>query len=329
MGPVRIGVLGCAAFARRRVLPAVAASSGAAAGGHAEVVAVASRSIDKAREFAADFGGKAVPGYAELLDLPEVEAVYVPLPPALHAPWVRAALLAGKHVLVEKPMSTDAATTAELLDLARARGLVLQENVLFVHHHQHTVVRRLLRQGAIGEVTELRSRFTVPELPADDIRYRPDLGGGALLDIGLYPVRSALHLLGGPFEVVEAELTRRPGDAVETGGRALLRTAAGVRAELAFGLVHDYRSCYELVGTGGRLVVDRAFTPPADHRPELVLERDGRRETLRLDCDDQVGNAISAFATAVRRGARPDADALNQALLLDRIREFSGEPESL
>ncbi|MEV4872503.1 Gfo/Idh/MocA family protein [Streptomyces syringium] len=315
MPPLRFGTLGCAGFARRRMLPAMAAGPGT------EVAAVASRDAAKAAETAARFGGAAVHGYAELLERDDVDAVYVPLPPALHAEWTEQALLAGKHVLAEKPLTTDAARTGELFDLARDRGLVLMENVMFVHHSQHTVVARLVRDGAIGELRALHATFTVPRLPEGDIRYRRDLGGGALWDIGIYPVRAALHLLGDRLELIGAQLTKGAGREVDTAGTALLTTPEGVAAQLTFGMDHSYRNTYELAGSEGRIIVDRAFTPPADHTPLLRVERATGTEERRLEADDQVAATLTAFVAAVRTGSPgPDRVCRAQAALLDAIR---------
>lgn len=329
MEPLRIGVIGCADIARRRMLPAMAASP------DAEVTAVASRDGERAREVAGAYGCRAVRGYAELLGLDEVQAVYVPLPAALHADWVEAALRAGKHVLAEKPLTTDPARTAALVSLARERGLALMENVMFVHHSQHAAVRAVIADGAIGEPRFFHASFAIPRRPDGDIRYRAALGGGALWDVGVYPVRAAMHLLGGDgpnggLDVAGAVLTRGPGREVATSGAALLRTADGVGAQLAFGLDHAYRSEYSVWGSLGRITVERAFTPPADHRPVLRLERSagtvtgtsaggasGTRE-IRLEPDDQVANTVTAFVAAVRVHDTP-GESLRQAELLDRI----------
>jgi predicted dehydrogenase len=300
---VRIGVLGCADIALRRMLPAIA-----------------SRDPAKAAEQARRYGCRAVPGYAELLDRDDVDAVYVPLPTGLHAEWVEAALRAGKHVLAEKPLTTDAARTEQLLDEAAARGLVLMENVMFVHHAPHAEVRRLLAAGAIGEPRSLHATFAVPALPDDNIRYRPELGGGALWDVGVYPVRAALHLLGARLSVVGAVLSAGSARQVETSGAALLATGSGVTAQLTFGLEHAYLSAYQVRGSEGHITVDRAFTPPADHVPVLRLARGSGVEELRLSPDDQVGNTVDAFAAAVRAGTYHDPDCLRQARLLEELR---------
>ncbi|CAL9618808.1 dTDP-3,4-didehydro-2,6-dideoxy-alpha-D-glucose 3-reductase [Streptomyces sp. enrichment culture] len=311
---LRIGVLGCADIARRRMLPAITATPGV------ELAAVASRDEAKARETAAPYGARPVRGYRELLDRDDVDAVYVPLPAALHERWTEAALRSGRHVLAEKPLTTDPAATGRLLTLARRSGLFLMENVMFVHHGQHETVRELLAGGAVGELRGFSAAFAVPRLADDDIRYRTDLGGGALWDTGVYPVRAALHLLGDALTVQGAVLTGGPGRHVDTAGTALLSTPEGVAVQLAFGLDHAYRCGYELWGSEGTLTVDRVFTPPADHHPEIRLRRGAETRTLRLPAQDQVTATVAAFARAVRTGATPDDTSLRQAHLLEAIR---------
>ncbi|MFI6079953.1 Gfo/Idh/MocA family protein [Streptomyces sp. NPDC051217] len=321
--PLRVGVLGCADIARRRILPAMAACDGV------EIAAVASRDADRAARTAREFGCPAVDGYAELLALDEVDAVYAPLPAALHARWVEAALRADKHVLAEKPLTTERARTADLLALADARGLALMENVMFVHHPQHTAVRELLADGAIGALHGFQSAFTVPRRPAGDVRHDPDLGGGALWDTGVYPLRAALHLLGPELELVAALRSSGPEDRVDTGGAALLSTPAGVFAQLSYGLDHAYRSSYELVGSEGRITLDRAFTPPADHPPVIRVERASGTEEIVLEPHDQVAATLNAFASAARAGRAPRdavADCLRQAALLESALLKGGRP---
>ncbi|MFV0129265.1 Gfo/Idh/MocA family protein [Streptomyces sp. HMX112] len=313
-GPVRVGVLGCAGIARRRMLPAFRACP------DTELVAVASRDEAKARATAREFGCAAVRGYPALLERGDIDAVYVPLPAALHATWTEAALRAGKHVLAEKPLTTEPASTEALAALAASGGLALMENVMFVHHPQHAVVRRLLADGAIGEVRAFHAAFTVPRLPDGDIRHDPALGGGALWDTGVYPVRAALHLLGEDLRVAGSLLVPGgPGDAVDIAGTALLRTARGAGAHLTFGLDHAYRSSYEIWGSEGSLTVDRAFTPPADHVPRIRLARRTGTEEITTGPDDQVLRTVTAFARAVRDGAPLEPASLRQAALLDEL----------
>jgi len=313
--PVRIAVIGCADIARRKMLPAMARTAGA------EVVAIASRDPAKAAEQANRFGGRPVHGYAEVLSRTDVEAVYIPLPAALHAEWIAAALSAGKHVLAEKPLTAEPALSSELFRLARSKGLTLMENVMFVHHAQHAAVQRLIADGAIGELRAFHGTFTIPALAAGDIRYAPGLGGGALLDLGLYPVRAALSLLGSALTVAGAVLGSEPGRLVDTTGAALLRNDGRVAAHVTFGFEHAYRSSYTLGGSEGWLTVNRAFTPPPDYAPVLTLDGRNGIETIRLEPDDQAANAVAAFAAAVRTGESPgSAETMRQAEILADIR---------
>jgi NDP-hexose-3-ketoreductase len=314
---VRFGVIGCADIAWRRMLPALAADPGVC------LAAVASRDAAKAARFAERFGCAPVAGYDTLLAASDVDAVYVPLPAMLTAGWIEKALLAGKHVLAEKPLTASYESTARLVDLARARGLVLLENVAFPHHAQHAAVRKLLADGAVGELRGFSSTFTIPPLPDANIRYRPDVGGGALLDMGVYPIRAALEILGLDLEIGGAVLRHGPTGAV-VSGRILAHTPHGVTAGLDFGMEHSYRTAYEIAGSTGRLMVDRAFTPPPAHQPVVRIERQDHREEITLRADDQFANVVASFVRAVRTGGGAQAHThatLHQARLVGAVEE--------
>ncbi|HEX2315509.1 MAG TPA: Gfo/Idh/MocA family oxidoreductase [Thermomonospora sp.] len=292
--PLRFGVLGCASVAWRRMMPALRGSP------DARLVAVAGREEARTRRFAETFGCDPVHGYPRLLERPDVDAVYVALPTGLHAEWATRAMEAGKHVLVEKPMATSPDEARDLVAAARAHGVRLMENRMFVHHPQHRSVQDLVEGGAVGEVRVFTSGMAIPPLPADDIRYRPDLGGGALLDVGFYPVHAALLFLGPSLEVAGAVLRHDARTGVDVGGDVLLRSADGVAAHLTFGFEHAYRSWYELWGDRGRIVLERAFTPPPDREPVVEIVRDSRRETVRLGPSDQFRRIVERFAAVVR-----------------------------
>ncbi|MFE0038601.1 Gfo/Idh/MocA family protein, partial [Streptomyces sp. NPDC059018] len=209
-GRVRMGVLGCADIALRRMLPAIAAADSA------ELVAVASRDATKAQRVADRFGCAGVQGYRTLLERDDIDAVYVPLPPALHFDQVAEALCAGKHVLCEKPLCTTHAEAAELMELSRRHRRILAENFMFLHHSQHAGVRSLLDTGTVGELEVLSGSFGVPPLDPTGFRYAPSLGGGALLDVGVYPLRTAQMYLSGEPEVLAGG--RRGGGGGGGGG---------------------------------------------------------------------------------------------------------------
>jgi predicted dehydrogenase len=314
--PLGFGVLGCGDVARRRMLPALTATPEATA------AAVASRSEAKAVAVAARFAAAAVRGYQPLLERVDVEAVYVAVPAALHAEWIRRALLAGKHVLAEKPLTTCYRETAELVALARSLGLVLRENFTFLHHSRHEYVRALVADGGIGDPRAFQATFAVPARPAGDIRLSAGLGGGALLDVGGYPLRAAAFFLGAELEVIGAVLRPDVRHGVDAGGGVLARAPGGVTAQLTFGIDDQYVSEYRLTGSAGRISVDHAFTTPATLAPGVVLDREGRTERRVRPAEDQWVAGIRAFARACRSGGGDGDEALlRQAALLDDARE--------
>ncbi len=295
MNTLALGVLGCSSIARRRTLPAIATV------GSVRPAVVASRSRKTAESVAKEFGARPA-SHQELIDDPDIDAVYLSLPTGLHHEWTRRALLAGKHVLCEKPLTDNAAHTAALSDLAAELGLVLRENFAFLHHPQHERVRELVDEGRIGELRTVTATFGCPPLPAADVRYDRNLGGGALLDIGVYPIRLALLLLGERLSVVGAVLRVDEELGVDVSGHALLTSADGVVADLEFGFQHSYRSHYRLWGSKASLSTDRAFTPSAEHRPVLGIEEQDHAEQHILPAADQFQLSLASFAEAVLDG---------------------------
>ncbi|WP_234311782.1 Gfo/Idh/MocA family protein [Streptomyces griseus] len=314
---LRMGVIGCADIAVRRLLPVLRASDAA------ELVMVASRNEEKAVRIGERFGCEATVDYDHLLDRPDIDAVYIPLPPGLHYEWITKALRAGKHVLAEKPLCTDYAQAVELMDLARELGLVLKENFIFLHHSQHNAVRTLLDEDSVGRLQVFSSSFAIPPLDPATWRYDPKLGGGALLDVGVYPLRAAHLHLAGELEVLAATLRVDPATGVDVAGSALLATPDGVAVQLAFGFEHSYQSTYTLWGSRGRLTVTRAFTPPEDMKPLVRIEQQDRLTELALPADHQVRNAVQAFvhmALTMTPSREAEETTLRQALVIEQIR---------
>jgi NDP-hexose-3-ketoreductase len=311
-------VLGCASIARRRSGPAMLREP------LIELVAVASRVAAKAAEFGRELGAEPLHGYPALLERPDLDAVYVPLPTGLHAEWIERALLAGKHVLAEKPLTDSPSRTARLLDLAAERGLVLMENLASLRNPVHRRVAALLDAGAIGELRTVEAAFAFPPLAPGDVRYAPELGGGALLDAGIYPVTTARTLLGDGVSVVGATLTRGAPGGVDVAGTALLRDGAGRTAQLTFGFEHAYRCAYRLWGSEGVLELDRAYSPPPTWESVVRVHGAGGVREETLPPWDQFRAVVQEFVAAVVEGVPsptyPAEDVLAQARLLERIR---------
>lgn len=290
------GILGCAAIAKTSVIPAILSIE------ENTLVAVASRSAAKAEEFAQLFGGEAVVGYENLLAMPTVEAVYIPLPTGMHFTWVMAALRAGKHVLVEKSASTTLAEAEAMVALARENNLLLVENFQFQHHSQHTFVKELLQSGELGELRGFRSAFGFPPFALDDnIRYDPALGGGALLDSGAYVLKATSFMLDGKSAVKAAHLTRHPEFGVDWyGGAFLVNEPSGIVAEVSFGFDNFYQCNYELWGSKGKVTATRAFTAKKEYAPIVILETPGKVQEIPLPMDDHFVNMLTYFNDLVK-----------------------------
>lgn len=314
---VGVGVLGCASIAARRMLPAMRQVPAV------RLVAVASRSAEKAGEFAARFNCESEVGYERMLQRTDVEAVYIPLPPGLHREWITRSLEAGKHVLAEKPLAVNREDAVRLATLATRHHLLLMESFAFLHHSQYDLVLGLLAHGAIGEPRTFCSGFGFPPLGGGDFRYKADLGGGALLDAGVYPIRATQLFLGSELEVVGSTLQLDESAGVDVAGSALLCSAEGVPAHLAFGFDRSYKSACSVWGSRGELAVERAFTPPAAHRPLIRVAYPDRLETLTAAAYDQFVGICTYFARTILEGRdfeRHSRDAVRQASLVDAVR---------
>ncbi|GGP00684.1 Gfo/Idh/MocA family protein [Wenjunlia tyrosinilytica] len=317
MSVLNVGVLGCADIAQRNTIPALMAEPSV------RLVAVASRGREKAEAFARRAGCEAVTGYAALLDRVDIDAVYIPLPPALHAEWVGKALAAGKHVLAEKPLSTDAAEAVALVGAARSGNRLLVENFAFLHHSQHAAVRRLIDEGTIGEPRSMTAEFGFPPLDPADIRYQRSLGGGALLDAGVYTLRAAGLFLGPDVRVEGAVARWDRSTGVDVGGAALVSTPDGRSGHLSFGFDRSYRCTYTVWGSEGTVTLERAFTTPPTLRPVVRIQRQDHFEERTLAPDHQFANLVGAFARTVLEGGDLSAsghEILRQAGLVDAVR---------
>jgi|SRR5579859_906690 len=265
---VRWGIAGTAKIARTLFLPSLREAGG-------DPAAVASRDAGRGARWAAASGiGRAITGYQELIDGPDIDAVYIPLPNALHSEWTIAALEAGKPVLCEKPLTGSVAQTERVLAVARATGTPLWEAFAFPFHDQMARLRGILADGAIGDLREIQSgfHFRMGD-PATNVRMFAELEGGALLDVGCYPVRLARDLFGAEHESVWAEAERAPGG-VDVATWGCLDFPGGRHLYLSCGFGRAGDTFTRLLGTGGQIHVTNPFHPRA--RDTFVVCQDGR-----------------------------------------------------
>lgn len=284
-----IGILGASDIAFKRFLPALKKSECFTFAG------IASRDAKRCEPFVEQFGGRIYPDYDTLLQDPNIDCVYLPLPPALHAHWGEKVLKAGKHLLMEKPFTISPEDTAKLLALAEERGLAVHENYMFLYHNQLAEVKKLIREGTFGTVRMIRTAFTFPFRGANDFRYQNDLGGGALLDCGGYPLLLASELLGESSRLVWSGLKMDDTYQVDTAGSAVLQNEDGLTAHVFFGMDDTYRCDLEVWGSKASLTAGRIFTAPAELAVPLQLRVGNETRTVEVAPDDQFLNSINTF----------------------------------
>ena len=318
---VKIGVLGCAGIAVRSVIPAIKALEA-----DFELVAVASRSREKAESFARQFDCKPVVGYEQLVAANDVDALYIPLPTGLHREWINKALHAGKHVYAEKSIAACLSEADSMVSSARNNGLALMEGFMFQYHQQHRIVFDLLRAGEIGEIRYFFSSFGFPPLAKDNFRYDEKIGGGALLDAAGYTIRAVHFMLDRDFRVKGATLYSDPLVGTSMYGSAFLTNSRGIGASIAFGFDNYYQCRYEIWGTKGKLIADRAFTPGPDFSPKIIVETAQGTNILQAPADNHFVGAFREFHRIIFNNydkQRHYSDILLQSESIDLIRELS------
>jgi predicted dehydrogenase len=312
---LRWGILGPGAIAGGALAPAMRAVGD-------DLAVVGSRSLARARAFAANHGVRRARGsYAEVVEAADVDAVYVALPNDLHEEWTIAALEAGKHVLCEKPLSTDAASAGRMAAASASHGRVLMEALMTWFHPRTAAALEIVRNGDIGEVRHVDASFGFRLREPENYRTRPENGGGALLDVGVYTVASARWMAAGEPDGVRA-VRRRWGTGVDGTTSALLTFPSGAVASVMASFDTAPHQRLEVVGTEGVLTLPRAYT--ASDSEDAVILRDG--EPIGSWRADPYEATLAAFAKAVDGGtpALPVDDAVATAEVLDRIRAAAG-----
>lgn len=310
---IKIGIICPSEIAFRRFMPALKKAEGVikfAGIGYAcpeewfgDISKVSSEAIGeqqerehaKAQTFIDAFGGKIFAGYQKLIESTDIDAIYLPLPPALHYKWAKMALENGKHVFVEKPSTTSLKDTNDLIKIASENGLALHENYMFVFHDQLKALDDVVKSGEIGDVRLFRISFGFPLRAKNDFRYNKTLGGGALLDAGGYTMKYADYLLGSTAKVVTAHVNHIDGFEVEMYGSCTMINDKGLTAQLAFGMDNDYKCEVEIWGSLGTILSNRILTAPDGFIPTYTIKKNQSCETRELPNDDAFMKSILRF----------------------------------
>lgn len=305
---IRLGILSPSDIAFRRFLPALKLCNNFAFEGvaiansdewysnvNSNYDLIEKREKEKAENILKIFGGNLFIGYESLLESPGIDAIYIPLPPALHYQWAKKALEYGKHVLVEKPCTTNVTDTKYLIELARKKNLALHENYAFCYHNQIDIIKNIIYNCIIGELRQIRAMFSFPYRGASDFRYQKSLGGGALFDCAGYPIKLSAMLLGETARVVSASLNAVKEHDVDVFGSAMLINDKGISSLISFGMDNVYKCELEICGSEGYIFAPRIFTPPPDLEPPIFLNGYKEENLVKTKADDQFYNSLEHF----------------------------------
>jgi predicted dehydrogenase len=284
------------------------------------VLAVASRDAERAAGYARENGiARSYGSYEELLDDPDVEAVYVSLPNSMHLEWTERALRKGKHVLCEKPLGRRVAEVEAAFDVAASADRLLMEAFMWRHNPQTERLLELVRSGSIGRPTLVRAAFSFP-LGADDaanVRLSAELDGGALMDVGCYCISAARLLAGEPEAVSGHQLIG--GDGVDVAFAGSMRFGSGVLAHFDAGIALAARDELEVVGDEASLFLD---DPWHCREPVIELRRGGAVQRIELEPADSYRLEAENLSAAIRGRGEPRlgrADAVGQARVIEAL----------
>ncbi|MGI8574367.1 MAG: Gfo/Idh/MocA family protein [Egibacteraceae bacterium] len=326
---MRWGVLGTGLIARRYVLGALRQAE------DVQLAALASRSLDRAREVARQYPGvDAFGSYEALLADDSIEAVYLPLPNHVHAQWIRRAADAGKHVLCEKPLTLTAAEAADVEAHCRDRGVLLMEAFMYRLHPAWGRALALIEEGAIGSVTDVSVWFAFRSTRTDDdYRYVLEKGGGALLDVGCYAVDVARLFLGDEPTDVQASARFDPDSGVDVTLSAMLDYGEA-QATFTCSMEQEPDHRFRVHGRRGWLSIADPFNAPAGHATTITIASGGdehphasQRKVMTIPGADQYGLQATALSQAIRTGSaspRPQGEATANMRLIERVAAAAG-----
>jgi predicted dehydrogenase len=303
MKKYRWGIISTANIGPKAMIHALKASE------MAEVAAVASRDLEKAQQFADDLKiKKAYGSYKDLLDDDKIDAVYIPLPNHLHKEWSIRTAEAGKHILCEKPLALNPEECTEMKDAAEANGVLLMEAFMYRHHPRILAAKEMVRTGAVGDLKVINASFTFKLNNKEDIRYQPEMGGGAVMDVGCYCINIIRLMTGREPKVVQARAEWAPSG-VDDMLVAMLDFGDGLIAHFDCGFNMESRQRCTIAGTDGYLSLPRTYTPGL-HKC-IIREHKGPQSSKkhRFEGVDEYRLIAEDFMRAIPDGKPPyDAD---------------------
>ncbi|MCC6804888.1 MAG: Gfo/Idh/MocA family oxidoreductase [Anaerolineae bacterium] len=314
---IRWGILSTANIGRERVIPAMQQTR------NGRVVAVASRSLDRAHAFADDLGIPTAYGsYEELIASPDVDAIYNPLPNSEHAEWSIRCAEAGKPTLCEKPLARNAAEAQRMVDAFAERGVLFAEAFMYRFHPQSQRVKQMLDDGAVGDVRAVQAAFSFPIRSEDDIRLSKPLAGGSLMDVGCYCVNVMRFLLGSEPTDARALAVIGAQSQVDETLTGILAFPGGALGHFDSSFRADFAHTYSIRGTRGTISVNQAFVMSPNGETIIRYRHDGQDEEIRIAPANSYTLMAEDFADALLNSRPPrfaPQDAVENMRVIDRL----------
>lgn len=307
MKKIRFGILGASRISRKAVIPVLTNSN------FAELTCVGSSSPDKAKDL-----NLPILSYEELIQSPDIDAVYVSLPNSMHEEWAIRALEAKKHVWCEKPAALTYGGAKRMVLAASKNGVRLMEGFMYQHHPQHAKVREMLASGVIGDVTGLKARIAYPRPAEDNIRLKSELGGGFYFDALVYPIHASRMVFQDEPVLVESSMEFE--NSIDISDTMTLEFTNGKRAEISGQFSEDYASTYEVIGTKGSIRLARAYAVPRDMPVDIYVNSPAGHTEYRIEPFDHFVPLAQTFCEEIASDTSTrqfEQELLRQAKVVD------------
>ncbi len=324
MNKINIAILGASEIAYRRFLPALVKDN------RFKYVGVGYYRVEdseKVKLFKEKYGGEIFDSFEEVLNNPNIDAVYVPQPPALHYKYGMMVLNSNKHLFMEKPFTISFDDTKKLIDYANARNLAVCENYMFRFHKQITEFIELVNQGKVGKLIKYEVKFCFPIRQVNDFRYMKSLGGGALLDCGGYTIMLSDILTNYKGKIYPNKPIYDYGYEVDMHGSGII-VSENIRCDFYFGMNDEYCCSLKAYGDKGTLYANRILTAPNDFDVNFeYVNLNNEKEIINIGKDDSFLKSIDNFYNSiVNNDVRKDniQKIIRQASLIDEMIKNGG-----
>ena len=315
---IKIGIIGCSTIAHNSTIPAILKST------TSEVEVIGSRSKEKAKKFASEFGCKKYGSYEDVLNDSNVDIVYVSTPIGTHEEWVIKSAHAGKHIICEKSSTISFESAKKMIKVCKEKKVRLMEGFMYRFHPSHQKVKQLINDGVMGELFSFSSWYGFPPISKNNIRYEKSLGGGILNDAGCYPINASRMLFECEPEGILCNLVIDEEKKVDVKATVFMNFGKGRYSQCVLGYDLFYQSMYNLWGSEGFLSLTRSYNVPPDMQVTLDINSKIIQDKISINVADHFEIMISSFINELQKPNSSsynfESDLLNQARVMEAAR---------